>query len=212
MIMGEKLKNLVDDFDRATKIKHVAVKEVVLPFDKLRIDPILGPEMRSTGESMGLDENFGNAYYKATYGAGIILPKSGKIVVSAGDDKDKKKLAKLCKELEGIGYEILATEGTQQVLLAGGVHATEIKKVSEGSPNTVDLIEGKRVSLVINIPRRGGESLDDDRAIRSKILDYDMPYVTTITGATAAVSAMKSLQKGKMVTKSLNEYFASESS
>jgi len=211
VIMGEKLLDIIHDFDRASKIDHVAVKEVVLPFDKLRIDPVLGPEMRSTGESMGIDDNFGNAYYKAEVGAGLSLPlDGGKVFFSITGEGDKIEAAKLAKELEGMGYDILATDKTCKVFKECGVEAEYVKKVSEGSPNVVDLIEGKRLDLVINVPKKGIKTVEDERMIRSKVLDYDLPYVTTLTGAKAAVGAIKSARLGNIQTKSLNEYFKGE--
>jgi carbamoyl-phosphate synthase large subunit len=210
VIMGEKLKDILESFDYTKKINHVAVKEVVLPFDKLRIDPILSPEMRSTGESMGIDHNFGNAYYKAQQGAGIPLPDSGKIFFTIGDDKDKPEAARLAKQMQDMGFEILATEGTLKVMEKQGVNAKLIKKVSEGSPNAVDLIEGGELSFVVNVPKRGVKARLDERRIRFAILDYDIPYISTMAGAKAAVEAIKSARAGDIDTKSLNEYFISQ--
>jgi carbamoyl-phosphate synthase large subunit len=206
-IMGEKLKDMLESFDYTAKINHVAVKEVVLPFDKLRIDPVLSPEMRSTGESMGIDHNFGNAYYKAQYGAGIKLPDKGNVFFSIGDDKEKLVAAGLAKELHEMGFEIYATEGTLKVFKEKGLKVKEVKKVSEGSPNAVDMIEGKSLHFIINVPKRGVEARQDERMIRFKILDYDLPYITTMSGAKAAVGAIKSARKGDIETKSLNDYF-----
>ncbi|MBN2518362.1 MAG: carbamoyl-phosphate synthase large subunit, partial [Candidatus Altiarchaeota archaeon] len=206
VIMGERLKDLIKDFDQSRRIKHVAVKEVVLPFDKLRIDPILGPEMRSTGESMGIDDNFGNAYYKAVYGAGQTLQMKGKVFISVCD-RDKEKIGKLAKELENMGYELITTEGTLEVLNKASVKAERVNKVSEGSPHIVDMIEGRRISLIINTPERGVKVKSDEKAIRYAALDFDVPYVTTMTGAYAMVSALKQVRGGKVATKSLNEYF-----
>jgi len=207
VIMGERLRDILDSFDYTRKINHVAVKEVVLPFDKLRIDPILTPEMRSTGESMGIDHNFGNAYYKAQYGAGIRLPDRGNVFFSIGDDREKKEAAKLAKQLADMGFDIYATEGTYNVMLREGVGAHMLKKVSEGSPNAVDMIEGKRLDFVINVPKRGVKARDDERRIRFAVLDYDIPYVTTMAGARAAVEAIKSARAGDIETRSLNNYF-----
>jgi carbamoyl-phosphate synthase large subunit len=198
---------MLESFDYTAKINHVAVKEVVLPFDKLRIDPVLSPEMRSTGESMGIDHNFGNAYYKAQYGAGIKLPDKGNVFFSIGDDKEKLVAAGLAKELHEMGFEIYATEGTLKVFKEKGLKVKEVKKVSEGSPNAVDMIEGKSLHFIINVPKRGVEARQDERMIRFKILDYDLPYITTMSGAKAAVGAIKSARKGDIETKSLNDYF-----
>lgn len=207
VIMGDKLRDIIKDFDHAEKIKHVAVKEVVLPFDKLRIDPILGPEMRSTGESLGIDDDFGRAFYKAELGADLQLPKSGRIFFSVSGDKEKERIAEYAKELESMGFKILATKGTCEVFRRKGIDAEYVKKVSEGSPNVVDMIEGRRISLVINIPKKGIQTREDERLIRSKILDYDIPYITTLSAARAAVSAIKSVLAGNISTKSWGEYF-----
>jgi len=211
-IMGEKLKDILDSFDYTKRINHVAVKEVVLPFDKLRIDPILSPEMRSTGEAMGIDHNFGNAFYKAQEGAGIKLPDKGNVFISVGGDKEKIEVAKLAKELEKLGFEIYATEGTQEVLTKYDVKSKLLKKVFEGSPNVVDMIEGKRLDFVINVPKRGAKAAEDEKKIRFAILDYDVAYVTTMAGARAAIGAIRSARKGDIETKSINEYFAANSS
>lgn len=206
-IMGEKLKDILETFDYTAKINHVAVKEVVLPFDKLRIDPILSPEMRSTGESMGIDHNFGNAYYKAQQGAGIKLPEKGKVFFSIGDDKEKVEAAELAKELEGMGFQIYATEGTHKIFHLMNIEVKELKKVQEGSPNVVDMIQGKDMDFIVNVPKRGVRAKEDEKKIRFVILDYDIPYVTTIAAAKAAVGAIKSIKKGTIDTKSLNDYF-----
>jgi len=206
-VMGESLKDLIKDFGYLSKVKHVAVKEVVLPFDKLRIDPILAPEMRSTGESMGLNHNFGNAFYKAQAGAGLKLPEKGGVFVSVSGDKQQEEAARLAKELERMDFEIYATEGTAEVIRKQGVEVKAIKKVHEGSPNAIDMIQGKDLHFVINIPRRGEKAQDDEKKIRFAILDYDIPYVTTLAAAKAAVDAIKSVRAGDIETKSLNEYF-----
>ncbi len=206
-IMGERLRDILESFDYAKKINHVAVKEVVLPFDKLRIDPILSPEMRSTGESMGIDRNFGNAYYKAQEGAGIRLPDKGNVFISIGGDKEKVEAAGLARGLAEMGFDIYATEGTHKVMRKEGVECKMLKKISEGSPNAVDMIEGKDLSFVINVPKRGVKARNDERKIRFAILDYDIPYVTTMAGARAAVEAIKSARSGDIETMSLNDYF-----
>jgi carbamoyl-phosphate synthase large subunit len=207
VIMGEKLKDILESFDYTAKINHVAVKEVVLPFDKLRIDPILSPEMRSTGESMGIDHNFGNAYYKAQQGAGIQLPDKGNVFFSIGDDREKEVAADLAGELASLGFSIYATEGTLKVFKDKGLNVKEVKKVSEGSPNAVDLIEGKRLQFIVNVPKKGTKAREDEKRIRFAILDYDIPYVTTIAAAKAAIAAIRSAKEGNIDTISLNDYF-----
>jgi carbamoyl-phosphate synthase large subunit len=164
--------------------------------------------MRSTGESMGIDQNFGNAFYKAQEGAGIRLPDKGNAFISIGGDTEKVEAARLAKELEKLGFEIYATEGTQEVLESHGVKAKALKKISEGSPNAVDMIQGKDLHFVINVPKRGEKVREDEKKIRFAILDYDIPYVTTMAGARAAVEAMKSVRAGDIETRSLNDYFS----
>jgi carbamoyl-phosphate synthase large subunit len=185
----------------------VAVKEVVLPFDKLRIDPILSPEMRSTGESMGINHNFGNAYYKAQTGAGLKLPDKGNVFVSVRGGKQQEEAAKLARELERLGFDIYATEGTADAISKQGVEVKVVKKVHEGSPNAIDMIQGKDLHFIINVPKRGEKAQEDEKKIRFAILDYDIPYVTTMAAARAAVDAIRSARGGDVETRSLNEYF-----
>jgi len=205
--MGAKLADIVSKYDQHKKLSHVSVKEVVLPFDKLRIDPVLGPEMRSTGESMGVDVNFGLAYYKALLGADMTLPTSGTIFISV-DDKDKEKIVSIARDFAKLGFKINATLGTHAKLLKEGVASERVLKVTEGSPNVVDLIHERKVQLIINTGSLGREVRRDGRLIRQNAVAYDIPYMTTITGAKATVSALKALEEKRFDVKSINEYCA----
>jgi len=205
VVMGEKLRDLVEDFNAYKKVKAVSIKEVVLPFDKLRIDPTLGPEMRSTGESMGISDNFGEAFYKALAGADTKLPTSGSIFVSVCQ-RDKKKAIELSKDLSNMGFTLLATSGTHKSLLDSGINSTLVKKISEGGPNVLDLISEKKLDLIINTPSRGGEAHEDGRLIRMNAVKYNIPYITTMAAAKASVGAIKSVKGKKTVVKSLKDY------
>jgi carbamoyl-phosphate synthase large subunit len=167
----------------------VSVKEVLLPFDKLPgADPILGPEMRSTGEVMGMDYDYGTAYYKAQLAAGNRLPTKGTVFLSIRD-ADKDRIVDIARKLRKTGLHLIGTEGTVTHLHDHGVAAIPIKKVSEGSPNVVDLIRAGKVDLVINTPRTK-QGRRDGYEIRRAAVDFSVPYITTIQAAVAAGDAV----------------------
>lgn len=189
------------------RIRHVAVKEAVFPFVKLPgVDPVLGPEMKSTGEVMGIDFDFGKAYYKAEIAAGNTLPKRGKIFISARRG-DAEKLLPVAKRLSELGFEILATEGTSAVFAKGGVATRKIRKISEGSPNILDIMKERGVDLIINTPTVGKVPYTDGFYIRRHAVDLGIPYITTVTGAEAAVKAIESVLKGEISIRSLDDYY-----
>jgi carbamoyl-phosphate synthase large subunit len=205
VMLGKHLREL--GYVGMRRIRHVAVKEAVFPFIKLPgVDPVLGPEMKSTGEVMGIDFNFGRAYYKAELAAGNTLPRKGKIFISARRN-DAEKLLPVAKRLHSLGFELLATEGTSRVLVGAGVPAKKIKKISEGSPNILDIMRGKGVDLIINTPTVGKVPYTDGFYIRRHAVDLGIPYITTVTGAEAAVKAIDSVLKGEVTIRSLEDYY-----
>ncbi len=170
---------------------HISVKEAVLPFNKFPgTDTILGPEMRSTGEVMGIDTDFGRAFAKAQLGAGQTLPLSGKVFITVSD-RDKAAVVDIAKKLLGLGFSLISTEGTQKFLSDRGLAVERILKLHEGRPHVVDAIKNHDVSLIINTPS-GGEAQIDGRKIRRSALLYKVPLITTLAGAKATVAAIRS--------------------
>ncbi|MFC1617193.1 carbamoyl-phosphate synthase large subunit [Candidatus Margulisiibacteriota bacterium] len=185
--------------------KHSAVKEAVFPFSRFpEVDILLGPEMKSTGEVMGLDDNFGMAYLKSQLAAGQQIPASGTIFLSVRDS-DKKKLVPIVNKLAQLGFKIIATKGTAKYLSDNGFEVTAVNKVLEGRPHVVDMIKNNEVQLVINTPS-GKNPLKDESIIRQSALKLNIPVVTTITGAIATANAMKDYLHQKMDVKSIQEY------
>jgi carbamoyl-phosphate synthase large subunit len=184
---------------------HIAVKEAVLPFDKFPgTDTILGPEMRSTGEVMGIDAGFGRAYAKAELAAGQVLPLSGKVFVST-NDRYKQAVVPIVRDLLALGFTVVATSGTQKVLEEHGLVVESVLKLHEGRPNVVDIIKNSQIQLIINTPS-GEEAQADGKLIRRTALAYKIPIVTTIAGAKATAAAIKSLQSQPLEVKALQDY------
>ena len=196
------------NFEQEVIPDRFALKEAVLPFEKFPgTDTILGPEMRSTGEVMGVDPDFGTAFAKAALGAGQRLPLTGTVFVSV-NSRDKAAIVPVVKELLDLGFEVLATEGTRKVLHEHGLKAVQLTlKIHEGRPNIRDAIVNGQVQLVINTPA-GAQAQFDDRAIRRTALVYKVPIITTIAGAKATAAAIRSLQSQPLTVKSLQEYLA----
>ncbi len=188
--------------------KHIAVKEAVLPFNKFPgSDTLLGPEMRSTGEVMGIDTDFGKAFAKAEIAAGVDLALEGTVFISM-NERDKKAAVPVVKDFIDLGFKIVATSGTRQVLQENGIQDVElILKVHEGRPHVIDWIKNKQIQLIINTPT-GEESQTDARQIRRMALDYKLPIITTIAGAKATVAAIRSLQSETFDVKALQDYIA----
>ena len=185
--------------------KHVSIKEVLLPFDKLPgADPILGPEMRSTGEVMGVDYTFGLAFFKAELAADNPLPLTGKVFMSIRDP-DKSALIQVAQKMTEAGLELIGTQGTVEFLSEKGIDISYIKKVHEGVPNVVDLMRSSDVGLIINTPT-GKMSRKDGRSIRRAAVDYGVPYITTIQAALAAADAIEAMSREKVTIKSIGEY------
>ncbi|MFQ4139275.1 carbamoyl-phosphate synthase large subunit [Nodosilinea sp. PGN35] len=189
--------------------QHISVKEAVLPFDKFAgTDALLGPEMRSTGEVMGIDADFGKAFAKAELGANQKLPLAGTVFISM-NDRDKAAVIPVAKELADMGFKLIATSGTRAALLDEGLAVSLILKVHEGRPNVEDAIKNNEIQLIINTPA-GSTAIEDDRSIRRTALAYKVPIITTIAGAKATASAIHSLQQHPLQVKSLQEYVGME--
>lgn len=205
IMTGAKLKDF--NLTKEIKIDHVAVKESVFPFLKLpESDTVLGPEMKSTGESIGVDENFGMAFYKSQLAAGMDLPKEGKIFISV-KEQDKKKIRPIAEKAANLGFELAATSGTADA--AKGVDIEKIKKVSQGSPNIRDAILNTEINLIINTSE-GKQSAQDGYIIRRLAIELGIPYVTTLSGARAALNAIEAVQNNEITVKSLNEHIDGE--
>ena len=200
--LGKKLK----DFNlKKPVLKHIAVKEAVFPFAKLPgVDVVLGPEMKSTGEVMGIDYDFGLAYYKAELAAGMRLPLEGNVLLSV-KDADKPKIVKIAKKFMELGFKIFATEGTAKYLKQNGIGAELALKVSQGRPNVVDMIINGQIQLIINTPS-GKKGKTEGYEIRRAAVEYGVPYITTIPGAIAAAKAIEAIKKGEITVKSIHEY------
>ena len=201
IMLGAKL----SDFDLVNyaDIKHVAIKESVFPFLKIPdSDSVLGPEMKSTGETMGIDKNFGLAYYKSQLAASNNLPTEGKIFISVRD-LDKPKIAPIAKKAKELGFDLIATKGTADA--ASDVDIEVIRKVSQGSPNIRDAMLNGEVAFLINTPS-GKQSADDGYIIRRLAVELGIPYVTTLAAANAVLKAIEEVNNGELTVKSLNEY------
>ena len=186
---------------------HVAVKEAVFPFARFPgSDVVLGPEMKSTGEVMGIDRDFGLAFAKSQLGAGVDLPLSGKVFVSVRDE-DKPAFIDICRDLHEMGFEILATGGTMSVLTEAGVPATRINKVMEGRPHAVDAMLSGDIQLVINTAM-GAASMRDSFSLRHTALKNKIPYYTTVSGSRAAAQAIRALQKGDLGVRTLQGFLS----
>ena len=204
IMVGRTLADL--GFTESRMPPYIAVKESVFPFAKFHgVDTVLSPEMKSTGEVMGIDYNFGLAFAKAQIGAGNSLPHHGKVFISV-NNRDKEKVVTLARKLTDMGFEIVATSGTARVLEGKGIPAQVVKKVSEGHPNVAELIAKKEFAFLINTPA-GKSSKDDDAVIRKAALLAQIPYTTTLSASEAAVEAILALRGGELDVCSLQEYY-----
>ncbi|HWV39025.1 MAG TPA: carbamoyl-phosphate synthase large subunit [Vulgatibacter sp.] len=193
------------DLPDRPSMRHCAVKEAVFPFLKFPgVDPMLGPEMKSTGEVMGIDADFARAFWKSQIAAGNALPSGGCCFVSVADG-DKPAAARLAARLVGLGFELVATRGTAAFLARRGIEATPVRKVGEGRPHVVDRILDGRIQLVINTVA-GKREMADSTCIRRATLDRLVPYFTTIAGATAAIAALEALRQGEPEVRPLQGY------
>ncbi len=196
----------LQNFDLKTS-RHVGVKEAVFPFARFgdKVDTVLGPEMKSTGEVMGLDRDYSVAFAKSQLGGGARLPKDGTVFVSVRDG-DKPKILESLKVLRMLGFEVVATSGTQRYLAENGVEAVKINKVAEGRPHIVDAIKNGRVQLVFNTTE-GATALADSRSLRRAALLHKVPYYTTLSGAVAAAQGIKAYLGGDLEVRALQSYF-----
>ncbi len=217
ILIGKKLRDIVpevfeikdphpasDFWNKDTK--RYSIKEVVFPWNRFpEVDPILGPEMKSTGEVMGIDEDFGLAYWKAQAGTGSLLPESGNVFISVAD-KDKPKIVDIARELVNLGFKILATKGTYKYLKEHGIPVELVNKLSEERPNIVDKIRNGEVALIINTPS-GKRERSDAYYIRRAAVAHKVPYFTTVRGAYAAINAIKSYKEKGLTVHPLQELF-----
>jgi carbamoyl-phosphate synthase large subunit len=201
LMLGEKL---ADQELREPPTGLVSVKEAVLPFARFAgADSVLGPEMKSTGEVMGIAADFPTAFGKAQAAAGVSLPTEGAVFVTV-TDTDKPAATQIATQLHDLGFELIATAGTAQAISTMGVPVTQINKIAEGSPHVVDMIRERRCSLVINTPTGSGARADGYE-IRNAAVRHNVPCVTTMTGATAAVRAIAAKLEGDSAVRSLQE-------
>ncbi|MCS7215413.1 MAG: carbamoyl-phosphate synthase large subunit [Thermodesulfovibrio sp.] len=203
IMVGKTLKEL--EIPKDINIPYVTVKEAIFPFDKFpEVDVILGPEMKSTGEVMGIDEDFGLAYAKAQMSAMGKIPLSGKVFISV-KDKDKHHIFSVAKDFVELGFTVIATRGTAQYLIEQGLNVEVVNKLQEGRPNILDLIKNKQVHFIINtVFGKGAQK--DSMYIRRGALHYKIPYTTTISGANAFVKAIKRLKESQLKVKPIQEY------
>jgi carbamoyl-phosphate synthase large subunit len=202
---GRKISDL--DLPEEPPVAGIAVKEAVLPFNKFDVDIILGPEMRSTGEVMGFDESFGMAFAKASISAGQPLPQSGTVCVTV-NDRDKASVTPIVRRFHDLGFKVIATDGTHRYLRARGIPSERVFKVGEGRPNIVDLMISGEISLLINTPL-GKKSQYDDYAMRRMAITRKIPYVTTLSAASAACDAAIALRSRRREVRSLQDRFGS---
>ncbi|MDW8240295.1 MAG: carbamoyl-phosphate synthase large subunit [Acidobacteriota bacterium] len=203
LMTGRKLKEF--NLPAELSVDRFYIKAPVFPFSKFPgVDPVLGPEMRSTGEVMGIAESFGAAFLKAMLAAGMSLPRQGTVFLSV-NDRDKPALLPIARRLLELGFAIVATRGTANLLQSHGMAARSVFKVNEGRPNVVDLIKSEQIQLIINTPL-GRASFFDEKAIRRAAVQYRVPCITTMTGAKATVSAIESLQREQLEVCTLQEY------
>ncbi len=212
VMAGQSLDELDVPYNIITELKHFAVKESVLPFSKFSgVDIVLGPEMKSTGEVMGIATRYGEAFAKSQVSAGSALPKQGKIFISVRDE-DKRGVIFVAKRLMEFGFELVSTPGTARVLQANGVTVEEIKRYDQGKqplPNLMTLIKDSQIELIINTPS-DESSQYDMRSIRAAAILHNVSCITTLQGAWAAVQAMEAAKEKKFTVQSLQEYYKNQ--
>ncbi|MDD5633682.1 MAG: carbamoyl-phosphate synthase large subunit [Candidatus Omnitrophica bacterium] len=209
LMLGKKLKDFPELKDKPSSF--VGVKEAVFPFNMFpEVDPLLGPEMRATGEVMGIANSFGAAFYKAQEAAGTKLPSKGNILITVAD-KDKADLLNVAKRLKELGFTFYATENTARFLLEKGIESIKIKKLHEGRPNILDVIKNGEIQLIINTPI-GRNSQYDDSYIRMQAIQHKVAYVTTMAAAEACVEGIKAVRDKDLAPKALQDYYKDEKS
>jgi carbamoyl-phosphate synthase large subunit len=202
VMLGKKLSslNLKSKF-----ISHFGVKEAVFPFNMFpEVDPLLGPEMRSTGEVLGLADSFGLAFFKAQEAAQQMLPSEGTVLITVSS-RERPAVLEPANELNRLGFKIKATNGTHRFLAEHGIESEHILKMHEGRPNIVDGIKNKEIQLVINTPS-GKLSKYDDSYIRKTAIKYKIPYITTLAAAIAVAKGIAAYRQGKGSVRSLQSY------
>jgi carbamoyl-phosphate synthase large subunit len=203
VMLGETLKQ-VGAFERLSP-PYFSVKAPVFPFNKFHgVDTLLGPEMRSTGEVMGIDASFGAAFAKAMLGAGNAMPKSGKVFVSVRDE-DKRMALPLANRLHSLGFTLVATSGTARALENAGLPVERVQKIHEGRPHVLDLVLNREVQLIINTPS-GKRERGDDRRIRSAAVSHKIPCITTMAAAAATIQGLEWVAKKPLDARPLQEY------
>ena len=203
VMVGEKLLKL--GIQGEVEIDHIAVKESVFPFNRFYgVDTVLGPEMKSTREVMGIDTDFGLAFAKSQIAAGLKMPLKGRVFISVMN-KDKRSIVFVAKKLVDLGFEIAATRGTAKVLVNNGIPVQPVFKVGEGRPDIVDRIKNGEIDLVINTPS-GKKPKADEVAIRTQSVAHNIPCITTLSGVSAVVNGIESLLKRGMSILSIQEY------
>jgi len=202
LMLGKKLGELGI---RPRIIPHVGVKEAVFPFNMFpEVDPLLGPEMRSTGEVLGIADSFGLAFFKAERAAQQLLPSDGTVLITVSE-RDRPAVLEVAKRFADLGFQVRATHGTHEFLASQGIKSSLILKMHEGRPNIVDAIKNGEIHLVINTPS-GKLSQYDDSYIRKAAIQYKVPYMTTLAAANAAARGIATYRKGKTSVKSLQDY------
>jgi carbamoyl-phosphate synthase large subunit len=204
IMLGQRL----SDLNLSQKsIPHFGVKEAVFPFNMFpEVDPLLGPEMRSTGEVLGLADSFGLAFYKAQEAAQQVLPCQGTVLITVSE-VDRPAVLEVARQFHQLGFKILATLGTHKFLADKGIPAVRVLKLHEGRPNIVDIIKNREIHLVVNTP--GGKlSKFDDSYIRKAAIKYKVPYITTLAGALAAARGIAAAGRQQHQVRSLQSYHA----
>ena len=206
ILTGDALNTVVAHYKFNSKKQFFAVKEVVFPFSRFNVtDVILGPEMKSTGEVMGIDEKFAGAFAKSQIGAGQSLPIKGTVFISV-KDKDKPEIVEVAQRLIKLGFHLIATKGTAESLKRAGLAVEKINKVMQGTPHIVDALKDGRVDMVFNTVS-GAREAADSRSIRKTAIDRRIPYCTTISGAKATISAISTISTGKLDVTPIQAYF-----
>jgi carbamoyl-phosphate synthase large subunit len=203
VMAGEKLASF--DLSPRNVGNHIAVKEAVFPFARFPgVDPVLGPEMKSTGEVMGIDADFATAFAKSQLAASTVLPQTGRVFISV-KDSDKPQILDAARDLVSLGFELVATSGTELVLKAAGIPVTAVNKVAEGRPHIVDRIKDGEIALIFNTTE-GLQSLKDSQSIRASALYGRVPYYTTAPASRAAVAAIAALRRHRLEVRPLQSY------
>jgi len=208
VMAGKTLKEL--GFTAEKRVKHISVKESVFPFSRFSgVDILLGPEMKSTGEVMGIDSSFGKAFYKSQLAANQNLPFKGKIFISV-KNSDKRDIVFIAKKLSDMEFEIIATKGTHKALSSNNIKVQPVGKINEGDRRILDLIKKGELKLIINTPS-GPRGQSDMKPIRSLAVAYGVPCITTIQGAQAAVNGIEAISKSDLKVKAIQEYHKNRS-